>query len=92
MKTPHRQTGTVRDTDEFDPLAPTMNVQPCLPNVRVRQAEIGARVRPNNSRISVPDESDGPISFQTRIESNSPSDLMPEMDPYEAVFDQTFTE
>ena len=92
MRTPHRQTGTVRDTDEFDPLAPTRNFQQCLPNVGMRQAEIGARVRPNNSRVSVPDESDGPISFQTRIESNSPSDLMPEMDPYEARFDQTFTE
>ena len=92
MRTPHRQTGNVRDTDDFDPLAPTRSAQPCLPNVRVRQAEIGARVRPNNSRVSVPDEFDGPIYFQTRVESNSPSDLMLEMDPYEAIFDQTFTE
>ena len=92
MRTPSRQTGTARDTDEFDPLSPVESTQQRTSNVRMRQVAIGARVRPNNSRVSVPDEYDGPISFQTRIESDSPSDLMPEMDHYEARFDQTFTE
>ena len=92
MRAPSRQTGTVQDTDEFDPLAPVGSTQQRPSPVGMHQAKIGARVRPNNSRVSVPDESDGPVSFQTRIESDSPSDLMPEMDPYEARFDQTFTE
>ena len=92
MRTPSRQTGTVRDTDEFDPLAPTRDTRHRPPTAGIRQARVGARVKPNNSRVSAPEEFDGPISFQTHVESSSPSDSMPEVDPYEARFDQAFPE
>ena len=92
MRTPSRQTGTVRDTDEFDPLAPTRVTQQRSLSGEMHQTKVGARVKPNNHRVSVPEEFDGPISFQTHVESSSPMDSMPEVDPYEARFDQAFTE
>ena len=92
MRAPSRQTGIIRDTDEFDPLAPINNTRQGSSNIGMRRVKVGIKVKPNNYKVSVPEESDDPISFQTHVESSSPNDLMPEVDPYEARFDQTFTE
>ena len=92
MRMLSRQTGTVRNVDEFDPFAPTEDTQQRSSSVRMHRAKIGTSVKPNNHRVSVPDESDGPIYFQTQVESSSPSNSVPEIDSYETRFDSVFTE
>ena len=87
-----RQLETNEGVAEFDPCAPTNHTPHGSNTTKVNQSESGTTVNPNNSRVSIPEEFDGPVSFQVGSELDPLNSMVPEEDFYEERFNRVFPE